>query len=271
MQPMQSTQPGATTQFCPVSADQFAGAARPMTPDAIADAARSIGCDTAAIHAVIEIESRGGFDAARRPRILFERHYFHRLTGGRFDERAPDISHRRWGGYGRSAAQYRRLERAIVLDREAALRSASWGAFQIMGDNFAACGFADVDAFVAAMMVGEDSHLLAFTAFLQAEGLDTALRKHDWARFARGYNGPAFRRHRYDERLAAAWRRHSDHALLREGSRGSAVMRLQARLDVAVDGLFGPITAAAVRAFQRGRGLAADGLVGPRTRAALDA
>jgi len=253
------------------SANEFSGDATPMTPTAIAAAARDLECDEAAIHAVIEIESKGGFDTAKRPRILFERHYFHRLTGGQFDADAPDISHRRWGGYGRSGAQYRRLERAIDLDREAALRSASWGAFQIMGDNYSACGFAGIEEFIAAMVTNEDAHLAAFVAFLKSERLDRPLRDHDWARFARGYNGPAFRKHRYDERLAAAWRRHSCKGLLREGCKGAAVRQLQTRLNVSADGHFGPITAAAVRAFQRGRGLAADGLFGPRTRAALEA
>ena len=34
---------------------------------------------------------------------------------------------------------------------------------------------------------------------------------------------------------------------------------------VAVDGIFGPLTEAAVKAFQQGNGLAADGIVGPLT------
>ncbi len=39
--------------------------------------------------------------------------------------------------------------------------------------------------------------------------------------------------------------------------------------DVAVDGIFGPATDAAVRAFQQQEGLAADGIVGPATWPAL--
>ena len=39
--------------------------------------------------------------------------------------------------------------------------------------------------------------------------------------------------------------------------------------DLAVDGIFGPATDAAVRAFQQQEGLAADGIVGPATWPAL--
>ncbi|MGG7377547.1 N-acetylmuramidase domain-containing protein, partial [Escherichia coli] len=40
--------------------------------------------------AVIHVESSGaGYQADRRPKILFERHVFHRLTGGRFDAAHP--------------------------------------------------------------------------------------------------------------------------------------------------------------------------------------
>jgi peptidoglycan hydrolase-like protein with peptidoglycan-binding domain len=57
--------------------------------------------------------------------------------------------------------------------------------------------------------------------------------------------------------------------LLRMGSRGAAVAKLQRRLGVAADGIFGPITRARVRAFQKRHGLLVDGIVGPQTRAAL--
>lgn len=55
----------------------------------------------------------------------------------------------------------------------------------------------------------------------------------------------------------------------RKGDRGSAVRRIQRRLGLSADGVFGPQTARAVRRFQRKRGLTADGIVGPITRRAL--
>jgi peptidoglycan hydrolase-like protein with peptidoglycan-binding domain len=62
--------------------------------------------------------------------------------------------------------------------------------------------------------------------------------------------------------------------LVREGDQEHPVQTLQYLLrarghNVTVDGIFGPVTAAAVRAFQQQEGLAIDGIVGPATWSAL--
>lgn len=64
--------------------------------------------------------------------------------------------------------------------------------------------------------------------------------------------------------------------MLHPGATGASVCELQARLDglgeaLVVDGIFGPLTRAAVVRFQRARGLDPDGVVGPLTWGALDA
>jgi len=66
--------------------------------------------------------------------------------------------------------------------------------------------------------------------------------------------------------------------ILKKGSRGDAVLRLQQRLQelgydlspCGADGQFGKKTEAAVKAFQHDRGLAADGIAGPLTFAELN-
>jgi cell wall-associated NlpC family hydrolase len=57
--------------------------------------------------------------------------------------------------------------------------------------------------------------------------------------------------------------------LLRMGSRGPAVAKVQRALGIDADGIFGPRTHTAVRAFQHRHALVVDGIVGPQTRAAL--
>ncbi|WP_353949269.1 glycoside hydrolase domain-containing protein [Sporolactobacillus sp. Y61] len=53
--------------------------------------------------------------------------------------------------------------------------------------------------------------------------------------------------------------------LIRRGSRGRDVVRTQNAVGAVPDGIFGPKTEQAVRAYQRRHGLVADGLVGPVT------
>ena len=56
---------------------------------------------------------------------------------------------------------------------------------------------------------------------------------------------------------------------LRRGDTGGHVRVLQEALAITADGIFGPATERAVRAFQAREGLVVDGIVGPKTRTAL--
>lgn len=257
---------------------EFSGPATGLDDTAIEAAAAAIGCEVAAVRAVIDVESRGGFLADGRPKILFERHYFSRLTKRRYDSSHPHIANPAWGGYKGGALEYERLGEAIRLDRDAALRSASWGAFQIMGDNCTLCGFASAEDFVAAMVSGAPAQLDAFVTFIRRTGLSDELVRADWAGFARRYNGPAYKANKYDEELGAAYRVHSaagahtesPNPLLRLGVSGDAVRVVQRALGIAADGDFGPITKQAVLVFQKKHDLYPDGIVGKNTWARLD-
>lgn len=174
-----------------------------------ATAAQTLGVEIAAIQAVAEVETSGqAFDENGRPRILFERHYFHRLTSGRYDRAHPDISNAKGGGYGKFSAQYGKLERAYKLDANAALESASWGRFQIMGKNHRAAGYASVKDFVFAMARSEADHLIAFTNFVAHDKrMLKALRNKQWATFASAYNGGGYKKNQYDTKLEEAYQR----------------------------------------------------------------
>ncbi|MFZ2309589.1 MAG: N-acetylmuramidase family protein [Rhodoferax sp.] len=173
------------------------------------DAAASLGCQEAAIRAVCKVEApRGGFNPDDSVVTLFEGHKFYKFTNGRFAVQAPDLCYPRWTRqyYGKNWGEEReRLARAIELDEKAALMSASWGKFQIMGFNFSMVGFDTVNQFVAAMESGEPAQLKAFVQFVRTAGLAPSLRRLDWAGFAHGYNGPAYAENDYDGKLALAY------------------------------------------------------------------
>lgn len=181
----------------------------PITGDDLRRAALRLGCSTAAIAAVAEVESKdGGFNPDETPKTLFEGHQFHRLTNGRFDASHPTLSFEKWTRefYGRSwQDEQARLDRAKNLDFKAALLATSWGRFQIMGFNYALCGYVSVLDFVDDMGKSESKQLAAFVEFIEHRNMADELRDLRWADFARLYNGPDFAKNGYDQKLARAY------------------------------------------------------------------
>jgi len=184
-----------------------------ITEKAFNDSAALIGVEPAVIKAVAEVESSGdGFLPTGHPKILFEPHKFwQQLKARGIDPTkitgASDILYKDWGSkpYGKNSAQPERLERAIKINKDAALSSASWGKFQVMGFNYELAGFATLDAFVAAMHIDEDQHLHAFVNFVKNKNLVQYLVTKNWPKFAEGFNGSGYKQNKYDEKLAAAY------------------------------------------------------------------
>lgn len=187
-----------------------------IVPEDYIDAAVYLGVEPAVIHAVDEVESGGsGFLPDGKIKVLFEGHIFHRYTKGKYskDPAFADISYPAWTTkyYAKGTIQARgdkeleRLSRAATLDRTAALMSASYGRFQVMGFNFAMCGYTDVSAFFDGMQEDETKHLEAFIEYCEHVGLVRHLKTKDWAAFAKGYNGPLYTKNAYDTKLAKAY------------------------------------------------------------------
>jgi len=252
----------------------FVGAGSPLTQTDMNNCAATVNVGLAELWSVLSVETSGcGFLADRRPKILFERHIFGRLTNGRFDADDPDVSARTAGGYGPSGAhQYDRLGAAIQLDRAAALQSASWGLGQIMGENFAMAGFADAETMVASMAVSESAQLQAMMNFLKASGLDRSLRRHDWAGFARLYNGPNYAKNNYDGLLQHFYQRYSSAALPDLTVRAAQVyLNYKGFTAGGVDGIVGQNTVKAVKAYQASKELPQTGVIDDQLIAALAA
>lgn len=156
-------------------------------------AAANLNVEVALIKAVADVESHGdGFLPSGRPKILFERHLFSEATDNKYDVSHSSISNPTPGGYGAGGEhQYKRLYEAMASDYEAGLMSASWGKFQILGQNYHWAGFTSVGDFVDAMRESEQRHLTAFLNFIKNYGNCLGkLKNKNWTAFALKYNGP---------------------------------------------------------------------------------
>jgi hypothetical protein len=172
--------------------------------------AARLGCEWEAVAAVAEVESGrlGGFTEDGRPVILFERHLFSRKTNSQYDASHPTISNRTPGGYPRTQDErWAQLTQAYALDSKAALESASYGRFQVLGQNFGNLGMSDPHDYVAKLAKSEKDQLEAFEGFIRANGLADELQRKDWAGFASRYNGPGYAANQYDTKMADAYAR----------------------------------------------------------------
>ena len=242
----------------------FVGTASALSQGGFSSATAMNGIDGPALWAVLSVETSGcGYLADKRPKILFERHIFSRLTNGQYDHDDPDISAPTAGGYGASGAnQYLRLQAAVQLNRDAALKSASWGLGQIMGENYAAAGYSDVGGMVAAMVASEDAQLGAMASFIKANKMSSHLQTHDWAGFARLYNGPNYASNNYDGLLQHFCARYTSGSPPDLTVRAAQIYLTYRGFNVgAIDGLAGANTVAAVKPFQASIGAQATGTI----------
>ena len=182
--------------------------------------AELLGCEPAALKAVQQVETggRGGFFSPGRPAILFEGHIFWTQLKKRgsnpedYVKGNENILYPKCekGHYKGGIGEYDRLEQARKINREAADASASWGMFQIMGFNYAACGEESIESFVRSMCESEFKQLLLTANFIKKNSqMLQALQARDWAVFAKCYNGPAYAQNRYDVKLEAAYQKYS--------------------------------------------------------------
>ena len=179
-----------------------------VTDDEIGAIAARLGCQVKQIRAVAEVESSGAsFDKQGRPKILFERHLFHRLTNGEF---SPSIfSDPKRGGYGDDS--WLKLVLAACKNPLAAFSAVSWGRFQVLGLHWLALGYPSALDMAYSTVTGEAAHYEMFARYVDRNGLKPALAKLSsdplsCRDFARAYNGPAFDRNSYDIKLARAMR-----------------------------------------------------------------
>jgi hypothetical protein len=191
-----------------------------ITPEAFAKTADYLGCDVRVVKAVFEVESSGfGFNYDGSPKILFEGHVFweqlqkipmtdmEKSGFGLMVQMNPDILYPQWvkTHYKGGIAEYERLRRAKIINKDAALASASWGGFQIMGYHWKQLDIYSIAAFCNMMKENEDRQLDIFGIYIDRFGLKQHLQNRNWAAFAYLYNGAGYYLNNYDKRLQQAY------------------------------------------------------------------
>ncbi|MCK5932861.1 MAG: DUF3380 domain-containing protein [Fulvimarina manganoxydans] len=258
----------------------------------VLEAARDVGgregVAPAALVAVALVETRGvpfvEVKGANEPLIRFEGHYFDRLLPDalRAKARAAGLSHPRAGRIANPPGQSGRwalYEAARALDAEAAAASVSWGLCQVMGLHGKTLGFGSAVELAEAARASIPGQMSIGARFLAHGHLGARLMEGDVKGFARRYNGPAYGKNHYDEKIAAALKR-AKNALaqagdyLSIGDEGDAVLRLQMALrnvgsPIVLDGIFGPRTHEALTVWQTAAGLAPSGIADEATRLRL--
>jgi len=188
-----------------------------LTEQDYINAASILNVDVAAIKAVKEVESSGsGFLKDGHIKLLFEPHIFFRQLKARGINPYPlmegneDILYAKWvtGKYGTINQQPERLARAIAINEDAALCSASYGLFQLMGFQYQACGYDTVKAFYEDMCKDEATQLNIFCNFIKANHYDDELREHKWEEFALLFNGSGYRKNKYHIKLENAYNKY---------------------------------------------------------------
>jgi N-acetylmuramidase len=188
-----------------------------ITLNELSELACKYGLELADVQAVFEVEAAGkGFLPDGKPKILFERHWFSKFTNHVYDTLYPDISSKTPGGYRTGAGEWARFDKAQAikqgLTRDAAIKSTSWGAGQVMGFHYQDLGFETPQDFLNQNFKGEAEQfeiMLKFITLPKNTAMFKALKGKQWATFAKLYNGPQYAKNKYDTKLANAYEKHS--------------------------------------------------------------
>jgi hypothetical protein len=193
-----------------------------VTFESCANAAATIGVEPCILYAIYVVESGGktGFLDDGRAKILFEGQWFWKnlvnhgvdpetiyLKENRDILIAPrdSTSATRKAQYKGGIKEYDRLNKAVSIHKVAALESASWSSFQIMGFNYKMCGYNNVFEFVLAMETSAESQLIAVLGYCKGAGMIPGMLRKDFVDMALRYNGSAYRDYKYDEQLQTAY------------------------------------------------------------------
>lgn len=182
-----------------------------ITYDKFVASAKRLKCEPAILMALALKETRGEAFVDGRLKILFEPHIMRRELVKRSDptevkqyiKKYPDVvTTKPLSNYGNLNDQYRRFEVAKSICKSAAHSSISMGKFQIMGFNYAQCGYSSPGTMYTAACKSEAAHLVMLERFITGDvNLLSAMQRLEFKVIAKIYNGPGYRKNDYDTDL----------------------------------------------------------------------
>lgn len=206
-----------------------AASIQPLSRQDFVQASRALNVNPAHLRAFHSVESsQQGFAPNGRLIILYEPHRVHIETGGRLTGRKFDwqwqgkpilipLSYRGWKRLPRKhpdawhpyredqSGRWEMLFTAYLYEPNA-LRGVTWGAFQVLGKWAEDLGFNDALHMIEHLYQGEETHLEIAIRYLKMVDGISALRRGEWQRLARLYNGRG-NVHEYAPKLQVAARR----------------------------------------------------------------
>lgn len=176
------------------------------------------GLELAAVKAVTQTESRGrGYFENGLPVILYERHKFFGFTKPKMPPppknkkatkvaatvhpfaKFSDICNPKAGGYGPEAIQYEKFVKAALLDKNAAIKSCSWGGFQVLGEYYDQIGFSSATDLANSSIRSMDGQAKLFVGYLKMNHAALkALFAKEWETFTYNYNGSGWKTNNSD-------------------------------------------------------------------------
>ncbi len=177
-------------------------------PTDFAAIAKLAGIPVPVLRAIKEVESNGKPSAVR-----FEPHLFHRHRPDLADRVPYTKSHRGYSMVAKETSR-RALEHAMTVDADVAIRSTSFGSYQVLGGYLLAAYPGDP---MAAYRAFRDDPDEASDRMVAAWFKDNVRARRaanasppDFTALAKAYNGPNQHVHKYDERIERAWRKYRE-------------------------------------------------------------
>lgn len=175
---------------------------------------KELGVEEAILKAIYEVETSGkSYLGEGYPALLFEAHVFYRelKAEGRDVESLkvsyPNIISKSWNKslYKGGIGEVSRINEAYLISPSSALRSASFGAFQVCGFN---CGKMGPYEFYRRIWTSETGQLEILSEFLKNSGIVPYMKALNFEEIARRYNGPGYATQGYHTKLENSYKKY---------------------------------------------------------------